>query len=311
MLKKVGLILIVLSLLLAGCQAASATMAPSSPQELNGPSSSADSFNSDKGAFGAPAGGSTGTTASEGEVNADSSQRLVIQNANLTIQVSAPGEAMSTVRRMAEELGGFVVTSNLYKTYVGDAGELPEATITVRVPADKLNQMIDQIKALTQDPNVDVKAETISGQDVTKEYTDLRSRLKNLEDTEAQLREIMGSATKTEDVLSVYRELTSIREQIEVTKGQIQYYEESAAMSAIAVLIQAKSSAQPLEIGGWQPAGVAREAIQALVKALQVLANIAITFVLFVLPLGLLILAPFLIIFLIFRRVRKHRKQTA
>ena len=308
MLKKVGLILIVLSLLLAGCSAASATMSPSSPQELNGPSAGADSYYSDKGAFGAPAGG---TTANEGEASADTGERLVIQNANLTIQVGAPGDAMTSIRRMAEEMGGFVVTSNLYKTYAGDAGELPEATITVRVPADKLNQAIDQVKALTQDPSVDVKAETISGQDVTKEYTDLRSRLKNLEETEAQLREIMASATKTEDVLAVYRELTSIREQIEVIKGQIQYYEESAAMSAISILIQAKSSAQPLEIGGWQPAGVAREAIQALVKALQVLANIAITFVLFILPLGLLILAPFLILFLIIRGIRKGRKPTA
>lgn len=310
MLKKVGLFLIIIALLLAGCSPALGGSTASQSEAPMAPSTG-NSYNSDKGVMGAPAGGSTGTTADENLTGADGSQRLVIQNANLTIQVGAPGDAMSAIRRMAEGMGGFVVASNLYKTYAGEGGELPEATITVRVPASQLNAALDQIKALTQDPSVDVKAETISGQDVTKEYTDLRSRLKNLEDTEAQLREIMASASKTEDVLSVYRELTSIREQIEVIKGQIQYYEEAAAMSAISVLIQAKSSAQPIEVGGWQPAGVAREAIQALVKALQVLANIAITFVLFILPLGLLIAAPFVIIWLIVRRSRKNRKQAA
>jgi archaellum component FlaC len=302
MLKRVVPILIVLILLLTGCMAAS----PTSSSNMGAPSSNnfeEDAYRGDKGGF-SPAGEPVSSPGGVGMVDTNV-ERLVIQNANLTILVATPGEAMSTVRRMAEEMGGFVVASNLYKTYAGDAGELPEATITVRVPAGRLNEAIDRIKALTSDPANDVKAENISGQDVTKEYTDLRSRLRNLEETEAQLREILGSATKTEDVLAVYRELTAIREQIEVIKGQIQYYEEASAMSSVAVLIKAKSSAQPIEIGGWQPAGVARESIQALVRAMQTLANVGITFVLFVLPLGLIIALPFLLAWLIFRRSRK------
>jgi len=309
MLKKIALILMFVALVLSGCSSAAATRSANigaAPQAMP------DVYNGEK-AAGAPAyesdyngAGSTGSS-----IPSDTAaERLVIQNANLTILVASPADAMSAVQHMATEMGGFVVTSNLYKTYVSsEAGELPEANITVRVPSARLNDALAQVKALTQDPEQDVKSETISGQDVTKEYTDLRSRLKNLEDTEAQLREIMGSATKTEDVLSVYRELTNIREQIEVIKGQIQYYEEAAAMSSIAIVIQAKASVQPIEIGGWQPGGVARESIQALVKALQTLADIGIRVVLFILPLAAVMFFPLWLIWFIVRRVRKNRRQ--
>lgn len=305
MLKRMSLFVLIAALLLAGCSAA--RLSTASDAGFAGEVAPSAPFEPSKGGISAPSGAPVAYESGRDASQTDS-DRLVIQNANITIVVPEPGQAMTDLRRMAESMGGFVVSSNLYKTTRSGAGELPEATITVRVPAGRLNEALEQIKALTQDPAQDVKAENISGQDVTKEYTDLRSRLKNLEQTEAQLREIMGSATKTEDVLAVYRELTNIREQIEVIKGQIQYYEEAAAMSSIAVLIQAKASVQPIEIGGWQPAGVARESIQALVQALQGLANIGIRLVLFVIPMLAVVFFPLWLVFALIRRARKNRK---
>ena len=152
---------------------------------------------------------------------ANSPDRLVIQNAELIIVVDDPPQTMDAVARMAAEMGGFVVTSNQYKTRTEDGVEVPQANITIRVPAVKLDDALAKIKALTRNPKEDVRSENRSGQDVTKEYTDLQSRLSNLEQTEKQLREIMASAQKTEDVMSVFNQLTQVREQIEVIKGQI------------------------------------------------------------------------------------------
>ena len=238
--------------------------------------------------------------------NVPQARRLVIRNANLTIVVDDPAQAMSAVSRMAEEMGGFVVSSNLYKRTNDSGREFPEANISVRVPAERLNEAMDQIKSLVRDPQVDVTSENVSGQDVTKEYTDLQSRLRNLEETESQLREILGSATRTEDVLAVHYQLTQIREQIEVIKGQIKYYEESAALSSISVMIQAQAAVQPIQIGGWQPVGVARDAVQALVNTLQVLGSVAIWLILYALPVLLLIFLPLRLLWLLFRRLRKN-----
>jgi len=250
------------------------------------------------------------------EASADFSQslpasveRVVIKNANLSIVVKDPTSAMKTVSEMADEMGGFVVSSNLYKTTTSQGIEVPAANITIRVPADQLDQAMEDIKKLVDNPTEDVLSENISGQDVTQEFTDLNSRLDNLKRAEAQLQEILGSATKTEDVLAVFNQLKQVREEIEVLQGQINYYKEASRLSSISVNIQAKASVDPLTIGGWQPVGVARDAVQALINALKFLVNAVIWILIFFLPVFLVITIPaWLIIRAIVRAVRKRNQ---
>lgn len=232
-------------------------------------------------------------------------EKIVIKNASLTLAVEDPAASAKTISDMAEEMGGFVVSANIYRTTLSSGAEVPRASINVRVPAERLNEALEQIKLETDQP---VRDETITSQDVTDDYTDLQSRLRNLETAEAQLQEIMEDAFKTEDVLSVYQQLTQVREQIEVTKGRIQYYEQSAALSSIQVELIANAALQPLSIGGWQPAGVARQALQVLINVLQFLATAAIYLVLVVLPVLIVILLPIGLVIWIVLRWRARRK---
>jgi archaellum component FlaC len=244
-------------------------------------------------------------------VDASAPDQLVIQNASLSILVRDPAKDQDAIAAMAKELGGYVVTSNLYK-YLGESGiEYPEATITIRVPAGKLDETLARIKAMVEDANLDILSENRSGQNVTKEYTDLKSRLTNLEQAEAQLREIMASATKTEDVLAVFNQLTQIREQIEVIKGQMKYYEESAAMSAVDIRIKSKESVAPLTVAGWQPQGVARDALQALIDALKFIVNLLIWIIIFLIPILIIIILPVWAVIRAIRRSRAKKKAAA
>ena len=97
---------------------------------------------------------------------------------------------------MTGDKGGFVVSSRLYKTWTESGIEVPEASMTIRVPAESLDDALDEIKSLVNDPLNDILNESVSGEDVTKEYTDLNSRLKNLEQAQEQLQEIMGFSNK-------------------------------------------------------------------------------------------------------------------
>lgn len=237
--------------------------------------------------------------------------RLVIRNADLRIVVDDPVSALDEISQMAEKMGGFVVQSNLYKTQTEEGVETPEASITIRVPAERLNDALAQIKSLVKDKNTDILSENVSGQDVTKEYTDLKSRLTNLENTEKQLQRIMEEATKTEDVLAVYNQLVSVREQIEVLKGQIKYYEESAALSMISVTLKASATVKPLTIGKWQPIGVARDALQATLKTYKFLANAAIWIVLYFIPVAVVIILPIWLIIQGLRHLSQRKPKPA
>lgn len=239
-------------------------------------------------------------------------QRLVIKNADMTLVVPDPSRSMDEIAQMAEAMGGFVVMANLFQNRSESGVEIPQASITIRVPAELFDDALSTIRS--QSDRLPIN-ENINSQDVTREYTDLQSRLRNLEATEAQLVEIMDEARSTEDVLSVYNELVRIREQIEVIKGQIQYYEQSAALSSISVELLANEAVQPLTIGSWQPGGVAKVAIQTLINTLKFLANAAIWILLYVLPVLLVVaimfVLPIYLVWRVWRRRRNRRKESS
>jgi hypothetical protein len=300
--NQYGIILLLSTLLLGAC----ASAAPAQDAyELASPASAPQ----------APMAGSAAEMESIGYDAALNSapgniERLVIQNANISLAVEDPGASMDRIASLAQQMGGFVVSKNLYQQTLDSGIKVPRASITIRVPAESLNEALAQVKnESSQDPI----SESSDSQDVTSEYTDLQSRLRNLENTELQLNRIMEEAVKTEDILSVYNQLVQIREQIEVTKGRIQYFEQSAALSAISVELLADEAVQPLSIGSWQPQGVAKSAVQSLINTLKFIANAIIWIVIYILPVLLAIYVVFYLpISFVWRRIRKptfKRKQ--
>jgi curli biogenesis system outer membrane secretion channel CsgG len=294
-------IIILIAALLAACasQRAAPTLAPSAGEGARAPSVDNNV---------------TAPSAAEPGQPSQSAQpdRLVVKTGNLTIVVVDPSQSMDAIRKLADDLGGFVVTANLTHNTLENGIEVPRASITIRIPAEKFDEALQRIRA--QSDRLPT-SEVINSEDVTGQYVDLQSRLRNLEAAEAQLTKIMDSATKTEDVLAVYNQLVQTREQIEVIKGQMQYYEQSAAMSAISVDLVANQAVQPLSIGGWQPVGVVKRAVQALISTMQVLVNAVIWIVLWLLPIllaiGVVFVLPVVLIILGLRAWRRRRRERA
>lgn len=230
-------------------------------------------------------------------------ERIVIQNASLTITVDDPAKSMDVVRKMANEMGGFVVSANLFQTSTSAGEQVHQATVTIRVPAERLDEALERIKQETKLP---VISQNIDSQDVTADYVDQQSRLRNLEAEEQQLLEIMDSAIKTEDVLAVFNQVSAVRQEIEVTKGRIKYYDEASALSSITVDLQPSAAEQEISIGGWEPLGVVKDAFQALIVVFQFFVNAGIWIVILVIPVLVVLALPFVVIFLVVRRMRRY-----
>ena len=300
MIKKISVALIILSLLLAGCTAATGNFRSSTQP---------DAVSEEMVYVEAPA----AAPMMEGEKavyamdqTAASNERLVIKNGTLSLAVDDPLLSRDNIANMAEAMGGFVVSADMYQQTLNNGVQVPQVSMTIRVPAERLDEALTAIKAETDQPIIN---ENMNSQDVTAEYTDLNSRLINLQAAEKQLQGIMDDANRTEDVLAVYSQLVSVREQIELIKGQMQYYEQSAALSSISVQLIANAAVQPITIAGWQPGGVAKQALQSLINALQSLANFGIRLVILYVPVLLIIFVPIaLIIWGIVRLVRRGRK---
>ncbi len=308
--KKFGLLvmLLVVGLLASACAAKSASdeaISQSAPEEPSYDMAyEEEAVESEMAAEGR----SFNSGASDSDASAE---RMVIYNANLQIAVQDPLDTMEAIISMTESSGGRVIYSNTYQTNTA-RGSFPHISLTVRVPAGQLDSILAAIKNLTPVPDDDVISENVSGQDVTAEFTDLSSRLRNLEAAEEKLTEIMDQAQDTEDVLAVFDELTYYRGEIEVVKGRMKYLKESADLSAITVEIIAKESLQPVQKGGWEPKGTVKDAYEALIEAGQFIVDAAIWLGIyclpFLIPLGV---AVYFLIKIIRKRRAKRKAEKA
>lgn len=216
-------------------------------------------------------------------------ERLVIKTADMKVSVADPTEAMQAVTQMANQLGGYVVSSQADSS-TNSSGGYRSSWISIRVPTQKLDAAMESIRQLSADGKDGVLSESVYGEDVTSDFVDSQSRLRNLEAAEEQLMTLMENTTDLEQTMAVFRELTRTREQIEVLQGHIKFLQESASMSMISVSFVAEASLKPIEIGGWKPQGTAREALQTLIDIFQQIVDFLIQFTIvclpFLIPLG-------------------------
>lgn len=228
-------------------------------------------------------------------------ERMVVRTASLDLVVPDTEKALDDVQAMARELGGYVVSLEAYQYQEGR-----QATVTLRIPAENLDTALDRLRAMA----TTVRRESVSGQDVTDQYVDLRSRLRHLEAKEKQLLEFLDRAEDTEAVLAVYEHLSATQAEIEQVKGRMQYLENQAALATVTVSLTPDVMAQPLETGGWNLPLTVRSAVETLLNVLEFFVKALIYIVIVVLPALILVALPIFGIFLLVRwlvRRRRHK----
>jgi len=211
------------------------------------------------------------------------SARLVIKTAALSLLVKDTEIAVEKVKEAATQLSGFVLSS---RTYFTDAKkEHLVGEVTIKVPQEKFTEAVKLLK----EQALKVESEAIQGRDVTEEYTDLESRLRNLQATEAQLLKLMERSGEVSDILEVQRELTRVRESIELLQGRMKYLTESAQMSTITAHIATEESELPIVEEGWRPLAIAKKALRSTIAFWQNIGSALIWAAVFGTPLALLI----------------------
>jgi tellurite resistance protein len=230
-------------------------------------------------------------------------ERMIIWTGDISLIVKDAEESLEQVEAIARDLGGYVVNSSSWYQE-----EQLRARLTIRVPAEEFDTAMARLKNLA----IRVESRNISTQDVTEEYTDLDSRLRNLEATETELLELLTEVRertrKAEDVLAVHRELSNIRGQIEQVKGRMQFLEKMTAMATINIELIPDALARPIVVAGWRPSGTAANALRTLVRTLQFIVDAAIWLVIYILPTLVVIAIPLFVVWLIWRRWRGGRK---
>lgn len=200
-----------------------------------------------------------GSAASE-EGNFD---RKVIKTAKLGIRSEDVRGSSEEAQRIATQLGGNVLSSQ-----VNRGGAAVTADLTLSVPSAEFETALDELRGLGEK----VTTDAVEGKDVTEEFVDLESRERNLLATEESLLKLYDESEDVNDTLSIQRELTNVRGEVELVQGRLKYLEQRSDTSRINFSIQPveKAVAPPQ---GWAPASTISEAWNASLGFLQVIAT--------------------------------------
>jgi len=115
-------------------------------------------------------------------------------------------------------------------------------SLIIRVPSDRFETTIRELKEL----GTKVEGQTISGDDVTAEYVDLRARLHIAKARRVVLERLMNKAVSIEQTIRVQNALDDVQLRIEQYQGSMNVLEDKVTEATIRLQIR-EPGVQPLE----------------------------------------------------------------
>ena len=203
----------------------------------------------------------TGGADSDSGADVSEATRDIITTASATIVVRDISAAAAMITDAAVSRDGYVESMS-----IGQSGQVvpvdPEtgmvydstmpypytpdgAWITVRVPADGLQSLVDQLSGLGE-----VTASSVNRQDVTAVTLDLEARVDAAQASVDRLTELMAQAGNLTDLIAAESALAERQATLESYQQQLKYYDEQVAFSTLTVTLS-----EPVETVEADPTG--------------------------------------------------------
>ena len=172
--------------------------------------------------------------------------RKVIVNANISLNVKDVPAAFAEANRLARGAGGYVERSSFIN--LNDNKDEPRrtASITLRVPSAQYESTLASLRGIE---GAKVRSEGSKSSEVTEQYTDLQSRLRNLERSEGQYLTLLAQAKTIAEIIQINDRLDSVRGQIEQIQGRLKVLEQLVDLATIDLALA------PFPVGNGASAG--------------------------------------------------------
>ncbi len=218
-------------------------------------------------------------------------EQMVIKQGSVSVKVET-----GTLEEKKDQLSSIIDEYNAELTYITFNEYTTEKrySVTVKIAPSKFDSFMESISALGEIKSIDSSVE-----DVTEQYTDLQTRISNLQEELARLNTLYDEADNVEEILMIEREVTRVQTNLEIYQRQSLDLERRSAQSTITVyLIEEKPEFEtdfvmPLE-------EMLALFLGAMVVAIMLVAGAAG----FLLPLAIL----FLVLRAIYRAIKKKKK---
>ncbi|GGB65126.1 DUF4349 domain-containing protein [Knoellia flava] len=229
-------------------------------------------------------GGAVGGDRAEGAVSPESARasagQKLVRRAHLQLKVEALPDAASQIRSIAARQGGVVASEELYS---GERGRDTSGTVTISVPADRLDATIELIAKVGE-----VQFRNSSSEDVTGTYVDTQARVTSMTASVARIRDLLSRASNVNDLVALENELSQRQAELDALTAQLDSLKDSVSMSPVSITLSTDDY-EPVAAGGFL-SGL-KSGWKAFVTSAAVLATVVGAVLPFAVAIGL-VLAP-------------------
>ena len=145
----------------------------------------------------------------------ESGQKL-IRRVNIDAETEDLEVLLAELTAQIGALDGYIENQELYNGSAYASYRSRNASLTIRIPADKLDSFVAQVKGVSN-----VISYNESQEDVTLTYVSTESRIKALETEQARLLELLAQAENMSDLLEIEARLTDVRYELESVTSQL------------------------------------------------------------------------------------------
>lgn len=157
-------------------------------------------------------------------------QRRIIYDSRLTLIVTSYSEFETQVVDLVEANQGFIAKSESTRKYA----DRQSGTWVVRIPVEHYTSFLSQV---VQTGFAESRVE--NAQDITAEYVDVETRIRNNQQLEKRVLAILEERTgKLSDVLEIERELSRVRDEIERMQGQLRVLTDQSSLATITIIVR-------------------------------------------------------------------------
>jgi hypothetical protein len=186
--------------------------------------------------------GSGGDYESKENISTDTSASIistetVMQKLVRKMWINAETEDLDALLQQVDEkmasLGGYAEKREVYNGSPSASRRYRRATITVRVPAEQLNQFTDAVTGLSN-----VTSCTESADDITLSYVAIESRIEVLESEESALLTMLAKAENISDMLAIRKQLEGVQGELASLRAQKRVYDDQVAYSTVNMTVR-------------------------------------------------------------------------
>ena len=191
------------------------------------------------------------SSTASGTASPELSDQKLITTMNVSAETEDLDALMAELNTRIAELGGYVEYQNTYFGSAYQSHRYRSASMTVRIPADRLNEFLLHVEGASN-----VVSKQQSQENVTLQYVDTESRMNALQAEHDRLLELMEQAENLSDLLEIEKRLTDVLYELESTTAQLRSLDNQVSYATVELYIdEVTEFTETQEQNMWQRIG--------------------------------------------------------